>query len=223
MMKLVLALVFAFSLVGCDERDARREALETGDKRAKAGAPKEAINAYESALDGTAKSADIHYKIAVLYDDKLKETVNAIHHYDRYLDLVPTGGRAKDARTAKSECEKRLQLKMEKDGFMTVGEAARLRNENESLRKIIADLKNPKPPPPSKIADPSKPDAMPPGSKVYVVKRGDTLASIAIKHYKNRTFASHIKDANFNQLGGKDVIRVGQQLILPEPPAKKRK
>ncbi len=223
MMKLVLAVVLALTLVACDERDARRDALDTAEKRAKAGAPREAIRAYESALDGTPKSADIHYKIAVLYDDKLKSPIDAIHHYERYLELAPAGGRAKDARTAKADCEKQLQLKLEKDGFMTTGEAARLRNENESLRKIIAELRNPKPPPPSKVADLSKPDVMPPGSKVYTVQRGDTLASIAIKQYKNRTYAGHIKDANFNQLGGKDIIRVGQQLIIPEPPAKKRK
>jgi nucleoid-associated protein YgaU len=223
MIRLAFVLALAFSLTACDERDARREALETGDKRSKAGAPREAIRAYESALDGTAKSADIHYKIAVLYDDKIKSPIDAIHHYDRYLELAPTGSRVKDARTAKADCEKRLQIKMEKDGFMTTGEAVRLRNENESLRKIIADLRNPKPPPPPRVADPGQPDEMPPGSQTYTVQRGDTLASIAIKFYKNRTYSNHIKDANFNQLGGKDIIRPGQKLIIPEAPSKKKR
>jgi nucleoid-associated protein YgaU len=223
MSKPAFAIALALCFAACDERDARRDALETGDKRAKAGAPREAVRAYESALDGTAKSADIHYKIAVLYDEKIKSPLDALHHYERYLELAPTGPRVKDARAAKADCEKRLQLKMEKDGLMTTGEAVRLRNENESLRKIIADLKNPKPPPPPKVADPNTPDAMPPGSKNYVVQRGDTLASIAIKFYKNRTYSEHIKDANFNQLGGKDIIRPGQKLIIPEAPAKKKK
>jgi nucleoid-associated protein YgaU len=222
-MKPALALLFAFSLAACDERDARREAVDNGDKKAKAGSAREAIQSYESALDGTAKSADLHYKIAVLYDEKLKAPIDAIHHYERYLDLAPSGPRVKDARSAKADCEKRLQVKMEKDGFMTTGEAVRLRNENEQLRKLIADLKNPKPPPPPRVADPNRPDEMPPGSKAYVVQRGDTLASIAIKFYKNRTYASHIKDANFNQLEGKDIIRPGQKLIIPEAPAKKKK
>lgn len=223
MTKFVLALMLALSLAGCDEKDVRREAVETGDKKSKAGASKEAIAAYESAMDGTAKTADLHYKIAVIYDEKLKEPINAIHHYDRYLELAAGGARTKDARNAKADCEKRLQLKLEREGFMTTGEAVRLRNENESLRKIITDLKNPKPPPTAKNADPNKPDEMPPGSQVYTVQRGDTLASIAIKFYKNRAYAGHIKDANFNQLNGKDVIRLGQKLIIPEAPAKKKR
>jgi nucleoid-associated protein YgaU len=223
MIKAVFATVFALLLVACDERDARREANEAGDKKARAGAAKDAIGEYESAFDGTAKSAEMHYKIALLYDEKLKSPLDAIHHYERYLELAgPEGKRLKEAKAAKADCEKRLQMKMEKEGFMSTGEAVRLRNENESLRKIIADLRNPKPPPPPKVADPNKPDEMPPGSQNYVVQKGDTLASIAIKFYKNRTYASHIKDANFNQLGGKDIIRPGQTLIIPEAPAKKK-
>ena len=221
-MKATFAAVFALLLVACDERDARRDANEAGDKKARVGAPKDAIADYESALDGTAKSAELHYKIALLYDEKLKSPVDAIHHYERYLELAgPEGKRVKEAKAAKADCEKRLQMKMEKEGFMSTGEAVRLRNENESLRKIIADLRNPKPPPPPKIADPGKPDEMPPGSQNYVVQKGDTLASIAIKFYKNRSYSSHIKDANFNQLGGKDIIRPGQTLIIPEAPKKK--
>lgn len=223
MLKAVFATLLALLLVACDEKEARRDASDAGDKKARAGATKEAIAEYENALDGSPKSAEVHYKIAVLYDEKLKQPVDAIHHYDRYLELAPDGKRVKDAKAAKADCEKRLQLKMEKDGFMSTGEAVRLRNENESLRKIIADLRNPKPPPAARSADPNKPDEMPPGSQMYTVQKGDTLASIAIKFYKNRAYASHIKDANFNQLGGKDTIRLGQKLIIPQAPAKKGK
>jgi nucleoid-associated protein YgaU len=47
------------------------------------------------------------------------------------------------------------------------------------------------------------------------VEAGDTLASIARKYYKNQAKAKDILDANYNSLGGKDVIRVGQVLIIP--------
>lgn len=221
MIRLAFAFLAALFLVACDERDARREALETGDQRARAGAPREAIRAYESALDGTAKSADIHYRIAVLYDEKLKSPLDAIHHYDRYLEMAPGGSRVKEVKAARADCERTLQLRMEKEGFMTTGTAAQLRNENESLRKIIADLRNPKPPPPPRAADPGKADDIPPGARLHVVARGETLASIANQYYKNRAYAGHIKDANFNQLAGKDTIRIGQKLIIPEAPKRR--
>jgi nucleoid-associated protein YgaU len=55
-----------------------------------------------------------------------------------------------------------------------------------------------------------------------VVERGETLASIAFRYYRNRAQASLIRDANFNQLGGKDVIKPGMTLIIPEPKSKKK-
>ena len=221
MRRWVFAVLLAFSVVGCDKVDSQRDALDTGDRKVKVGAYRDAIRSYEAALDGSAKTADIHYKIAVLYDDKLKEPLDAIHHYDRYLELAPTGGHAKEATVARSDCDKRLQAKWSKEGFMTTGEAVRLRNENEYLRKMILDLRNPKAPQPAKTADPSKPDAVPPGARQHTVTPGDTLASIALKYYKNRAMSGHIKDANFNQLGGKDTIKPGQVLIIPEAPKRR--
>ena len=222
MWRIFIAGLLTWGLSACDKADAQRESLETADRRVKEGAYRAAIRSYEAVLDGTAKTADIHYKVAVLYDDKLKEPLDAIHHYGRYLELAPSGGHAKEAKAGRAECEKHLQTKMTKEGFMTTTEAVRLRNENESLRKLITDLRNPKPPPPPRSVDPSKPDALPPGAQQHIVVPGDTLASIALKYYKNRAMAGNIKDANFNQLGGKDIIRPGQALIIPEAPKRKK-
>jgi LysM repeat protein len=219
---ILFAALLGLGMVGCDKGDSQREALDAADRRVKVGAYREAIRSYEAALDGSAKTADVHYKIAVLYDDKLKEPLDAIHHYSRYLELAPSGGHAKESASARSDCEKRLQAKMTKEGFMTTSEAVRLRKENESLRKQLTELANPKPPTPPRTADATKPDAVPPGAKQHTVVAGDTLASIALKYYRNRSMASNIKDANFNQLGGKDTIKPGQVLIIPEAPKRRR-
>ena len=223
-MKVIRALFAAgavFWIGACEKADTRKEAVDSGDRKVKAGAYREAIKSYEAALDGTPNTATIHYRIAVLYDEKLKEHLDAIHHYERYLDYSPSGQHAKEAKSAKADCEKRLQAKLNKEGFMPTSEAVRLRNENESLRRLISDLRNPKAPPPPRVADPNTPDAIPPGSREYTVGPGDTLASIANKFYKNRSMSDHIKDANFHQLGGKDVIKPGQVLIIPEAPKRK--
>lgn len=215
-------LAAALLLAACDRKDMSQDAVELGDRRAKVGAFREAIRSYESALDGTAKTADLHYKIGVIYDDKLKSPLDAVHHYDRYLEFAPNGSRAKDVKIAKADCEKRLQMSMKSGGFMTTAEAARLQNDNELLRKQLNDLRASRPPAPSRTPDPAVPDKLPPGAKKHVVAKGDTLASIAYKYYKNRALSPHIKDANFNQLGGKDIIKPGMTLIIPELPAKKR-
>lgn len=215
-------LVCAFIFAGCDKQDPQRDAVARAEEQVKVGAFRQAVRAYESALDGTARTAEIHYKIAVIYDEKLKEPLDAIHHYDRYLEMAPKGGHVKEAHSAKADCEKRLQIKLTKEGYMSTGEGMRLRNENETLRKTIAELRNPKPLPNAGRPDPNKPDEMPPGAKRYQVARGDTLGKIAIKFYNNKAYAGHIKDANYNQLGGGDALKVGMILIIPESPAKKR-
>lgn len=216
---LLMALIL---FTGCDRQDQTKEAIELGDKRAKLGAFAEAVRAYESGLDGTAKTAEIHYKLGVLYDDKAGNALGAIHHYARYLELAPTGARANQAKTAKADCEKRLNVSMKSGGFMTTAEGARLRNENEDLKKRIADMLSIKPTPPPRVANPSATDPVPANAKKHLVAKGETLASLAFKYYRNRAQASRIKDANFNQLGGKDIIKPGQTLIIPALPAKKR-
>ena len=221
-MRIAAIAIAALLLIGCEKRDSSREAVDLGDKRAKLGAFREAVRAYESALDGTAKTAEIHYKLGLLYDDKLKQPLDAVHHFDRYLDLVTTGGHTKEAKSARADCEKRMNLKLTDGGLMTTAEAACLRNENERLRKDIAELHNPKPTPPPHSPSPGGSDKMPPGARSHVVERGETLASISFEYYRNKANASRIKSANINQLGGKDIIKPGMTLIIPEAPMRKK-
>ena len=216
------AIAASLALAGCEKQDNVREAMDLGDKRVKLGAFPEAVRAYESALDGTPKTADVHYKLGVLYDDKLKIPLAAIHHYTRFIELVPEGKRTDDAKRAKADCEKRLNLSLKDGGLMTTAEATRLRNENERLRKDVIEARTA-----SKASSqphaliPGATDKVPPGARMHTVEKGETLASIAFKYYRNRANSSRIKDANYNQLGGKDNIKPGMTLIIPEQKPKK--
>ncbi len=212
------ALLFA----GCERQESTRTTVDQGDAKTKLGSFAEAVSAYESALDGTAKSAEAHYKLAILYDEKLKKPLPAIHHYDRYLELAAGGGKTKEATVARADCEKRLNVSLKEGGFMTTAEAARLRNENERLRKDLAELRAAKPTPAPSAPGAGGTDKMPPGGRSHVVESGETLSSIAFKYYRNRAQSTLIKNANRNQLGGKDVIRVGMTLIIPEQPKRKK-
>jgi nucleoid-associated protein YgaU len=229
MIRYVAVLAVMFAVAGCEKIDTRREAMETAQKRVKVGAYNEAIASYESALDGSAKSAEVHYKIAMLYDDKLKQPVSAVHHYERYLVLAPTGPHAKEAKVAKADCERRLEVRSGKDGLMSQVEALKLRTRNERIEgenkslaqdnkvllKTIKDLGGTSP-----LVPKTEKPVHPQGTTEYTVMAGDTLASIAQKVYKNRALAGHLKDANSVQLGGKDIIFPGQVLIIPDRPAR---
>jgi nucleoid-associated protein YgaU len=230
-MRFAAALILTlFVFAGCEQKAGdKTDNVELAQRRAKLGEYKPAIRAYEAALDGTAKTADIHYRIALLYDDKLKSPLDAIHHYDRYLELAPSGPHATDAKNARRECEKGLQSKLNREGFMPQSEAAKLKMDNELLRQERTRLegileKNNITYKVVKLrpfsAEENAKNNLPRGTREYKVKKGDTLASIAQTFYKNRALSGHIKDANQIQLKGKDIIREGQILIIPEAPSR---
>ena len=102
------------ALAGCDQLFQNRSArgTEEAEKKYNAGEYREAVQFYESALDGTAKSADIHYRLGLIYEDKLKEPLNATHHFQRYLDLAPQGSHARDARNFLKEDEQKLSTSL---------------------------------------------------------------------------------------------------------------
>src|SRR6476469_4001270 len=80
-----------------------KDDVTAADKKAAAGDYRTAVSLYEAALDGPAKTAEVHYKRALLYDDKLKSPLDALHHMDRYLELAPTGAHVRDAKAYKKE------------------------------------------------------------------------------------------------------------------------
>lgn len=213
-LRLLLGCACVAGFAGCDRlftRDATRSISEA-DKKVSTGDFRGALRLYESALDGTARTAEAHYKLALLYDDKLKRPRDAVHHLDRYIELAPSGSHAREAKTMKAENEKRLAASAHAGSPMSQAEAVRLKNRNADLEKKIVELQTRKPATPPVRG---KVDKAPPGARSHTVESGDTLASIARKYYKNQAKAKDILDANYNSLGGKDVIRVGQVLIIP--------
>ncbi len=214
-LRLLIGCAIAAGPLGCDRifpRDAT-QAISDGDKKISTGDFRGALRIYESALDGTSRTADLHYKLAMLYDDKLKKPRDAVHHLDRYLELAPSGSRAREAKALKEENEKRLASSQQSGAPMSQAEAVRLKNRNADLEKKIIELQTRKPTTP--FVRSGKTDKPLPGARSHTVAPGDTLASIARKYYKNQNKAKDLLDANYNSLGGKDVIRVGQVLIIP--------
>lgn len=207
---------------GCDRLfdKGSKDQLTAGDKKAAAGDFRGAVGAYEAALDGTENTANAHWKLALIYDDKLKVPRDAIHHFERYLELAPAGSHAKDAKAMLKQAETRLAMGQGKGSFITQEEAVRLKNDNLDLRKMLATVraqKNATPPPASATAKAGEQVQKPvqPGQRTHVVKPGETMASIAQLYYKNKGKWKDIQDANFYSTNGTPRIKPGQTLIIP--------
>jgi len=194
-------------------------------EKEKEGDYQSAIQWYEASLDGTPKTAESDYSMALIFDDQLDDPVAALDHFKRYLELVPTGPHAADAKSFASQDEFKLVNTLSKGNFMPQQDAVRLKNQNFALQKELTDLRK-------QVADMreevkvstgkggheedpiEKP--IPPGARTYTVESGDTLRSISRMYYKTPTRWQDIQDANFGPLDGTVKLKVGMNLVIPD-------
>src|ERR1700730_7392673 len=130
-----ICLGLALGVGGCDRMISSHSAQVIKDAESKAadGNYPRAITLYESALDGSAKSADIHYPLPLLYDDKMHDPLNALHHFKRYLTLAPSGPHASEVKNFMKKDELELGTSLSGDSGVSRAEAARLKYENLAL------------------------------------------------------------------------------------------
>ena len=211
----------ALAVGGCEkvfQKDSERT-ITAGDKKAAAGDFRVAIKMYEAALDGTARTAEVHYKIGAIYEEKLHATVDALHHFNRYLELAPDGPHAKEAKAYQKDAPLRLAETLNRGSLITQEEAVRIKKENLDLRMQLVKLKGQRSTPAPGSAPVGKAEfvqkPVPPGARTYIVKKGDTLGSIALKFYKSKARWPQIRDANFQGATGTPSIKAGQVLVIP--------
>jgi LysM repeat protein len=214
----LLPLMIALLSAGCDRMITPRHAqqLKDAESKAAAGDFARAICLYESALEDRPSDAEVHYKLALLYDDKMNDPLNALHHFKRYLIIAPNGARANDVKGFVKRDEVALLTSLSGDALISRAEATRLRNENLSLRKDLDEARGrahiatiEQPPTPGKTKQPET------AKQTYVVQRGDTLASISRKFYKTSTRWKQILDANRNVIDNPKKLAAGQTLVIP--------
>ena len=226
------ALVAALSFTGCEQlfQNRPQRELEQADSKFSSGDYPGAVLLYEASLDGTAKTADVHYKLALIYDDNLHQPISALHHFQRYLDLASGGSHAKDAQRFIKEDRLKLVTTLASGATMTQDEAVRIKNDNLALRKKNVELRvqideavkarsaafkamGGKASALFKQEQIQKP--LVEGTRTYTVEPGDTLASIARKFYQSAGRWKDIQDANFNALEGTAKLKPGMTLMIP--------
>src|SRR3954468_6736689 len=162
--KIAVAAILGLAAVSCDRMITPRSAqiIKDAENKSADGNFLRAITLYESALDDSPRAADVHYRLALLYDDKMKYPLHALHHFKRYLTLAPSGPHANEVKNFMKKDELELGTTLSGDAVVSRAEAARLRNENLALRKDLDELRGNRPPTPldTKTAD-KKPGAAP--------------------------------------------------------------
>lgn len=209
-------------LAGCDRMISPRSTQLVRDAQRKAaeGEYIAAINLYENALDGSPGSAAIHYELALLYDDKMQQPLNALHHFKRYLTLAPGGTHAAEAKRFMQRDELALVTELSGDSIVTRAEAVRLRNENLSLRRQLEERGTT---PRAVTARPEKPTrgASSPAAprdraaRSHTVEAGDTLFSLSRKYYNSPDRWKDILEANKKEVQDPGKLKIGQTLVIP--------
>ena len=189
--------------------------MQDADNKSAQGDFERAVNLYEATLDDSPRGAEVHYKLALIYDDKLNDPVSALHHFKRYLALSPNGPHAKDVKDSIKRDEIAALTALSGDSVITRAEAARLRNENLTLHKQLEERAASR----TAFEKSEGKDARKTGSKkagkTYVVQSGDTLFSISRKFYKSPKRWKAILEANKKNIRDPKDLTVGQTLVIP--------
>jgi LysM repeat protein len=175
---------------GCHPENAEQK----GDAEANSGRFESAIYWYESALGSEDRSA-VHWKMAEIFANKLRDPAGAAYHYRRILALHASGPRADASRAA---------LRRLEAGSAT-SEGAQNRPKSAPTPKTVT--------PEQAAAEGEK--AAKGKVRTYVVQSGDTLVSIAKKFYQSSSRWKDVLDANQNQLSNPDELKAGKTIIIP--------
>lgn len=193
------------------------QAVKDAELKAANGEYLDAIALYETALDDSARAAEVHYRMALLYDDKMNDPLHALHHFKRYLTLAPGGEHSDEVKRLMKRDELSLVTSLSGDSVVTRAEAARLRNDNLKLRRELEQ------PGAQARAAGSHADkgagrsvrAKPGPPRSHVVQPGDTLFSLSRQFYHSPERWKDILDANSAAIEDPGKLKVGQTLTIP--------
>ena len=213
------SIVLLCSLAGCDRIGGSRYAqlIQDADAKSAQGDFARAVDLYEGALDDSEaiRKAEVHYKLALLYDDALNDPVSALHHFKRYLALSPSGPHVKDVKESIKRDEIAALTALSGDSLITRSEAVRLRNENLTLHKELEARSASRSTLEKSQENDTKKAREHRIGQTYVVRSGDTLFSISRKFYKSPKRWKEILEANKKNIPDPKDLTIGQTLVIP--------
>ena len=202
-----------------------------------------ALQLYAEALDRSPKLAVAHLDMAIIFHDFKKDYLRAVYHYERYLELRPGTEKRKMIEDRIRLAGQLFAAKIAEDGSAAaqIGKLSEglteLKRENEALKNSVKELNLQLEQAKSGTADVNVPHAKPlvpiqdeaparngktktiavkqPVVRTYLVKRGDSLRSIAAEMYRDAEKADDIFKANRDKLESPGQLKIGQTLVLP--------
>ena len=177
----------------------------------------EAEQTFKEALDSHPMMARPHLDLALIYQQYKPNYVHSIYHYDRYLELRPESEKAEFITEQKTKLQQAVANNIIKESVQVkqvLNELDRLRQENASLKKQLADAaaEQPAPATVSTVKSPAEDTG---SHQIYHVVAGDTLTKIATKFYGDSAKWDMIFEANKDTLPSPGDLRVGQTLVIP--------
>src|ERR1051326_9398956 len=118
---IAVTLGLVLAVASCDRMIPPRSAqiIKDAENKTADGNYLRAIALYESALDDSPRAADVHYRLALLYDDKMHDPLHALHQFKRYLTLAPSGPHASDAKNFMKKDELELGTSLSGDAVVS--------------------------------------------------------------------------------------------------------
>ena len=229
---LLLGGLLASGLTGCSRDAGSLDRRDEEDSLVAAGLEKEklrdidgAIDLYEQALARNSDLARPHLQLGLLYDKYRQDYVRAIYHYERYIEMRPKAdkrdlifdlirqARISYAASLPDQPSRAIQLvaQLKKENEQLKDEMSRMSGDAAAVRDVLQQTSVPS----SRSTGP-RPAPAQSAVRSYVVKRGDSLSSIAQKMYGDAGQWRKIYEANRDKMPKPESLRLGLTLIIPE-------
>ena len=242
---LIVSLIAFFSLSGCSP-DGVEVVSETDEKQYQLakdyqgqGRTEEALSAFLRVIDARRDAPESHFEAGYIYLNALKDPVQAIYHFERYLQLKPSSPQAKQVRqlieTAQKEFARQLPAQpyegeLDRIDMMELVNSLKLENDRlknqlvaaqkrlQQLESIVGGARRSSSGTTLETEQSNAGYSSPVQSSVprsYTVKSGDSLSSISRDVYGTPSRWIDIYQANRDRLSSENALRVGQELRIP--------
>ena len=248
--KVFYLLFLSFLISGCiqqgdviEEKD--HPAFDNGKSLLKVGKNQEALwmNSLPHAVLPNRRNLILSAVAYFFPSTPEKDPVAAIYHFGRYLLLEPNSQESSKVEQLIVTAEREILRKLPGEPYGDYLDSLKLKEENDRLKRELADLRarlgipesQTTLPPASPATQVNKPapvlavpgntppvqPARPPGPtqmQTYVVQSGDSLYAISRKFYGDSSHIDLIFEANRDVMRSKNSLSVGQKLRIPPVP-----